>query len=62
MAELPQEYVNRIYEQGVKEFAKWLIDKKVSDYTDIVDLASEYLKEKENECNRYFVQPDYSIT
>lgn len=33
------------FEQGVTEFAKWLIDKHITDFTDIVDLAAEFRKE-----------------
>lgn len=31
-----------MFDIGVTEFAKWLIDKHITDFTDIVDLAIEF--------------------
>lgn len=35
------------YIDGVNDFAKWLINKKVTDYSDIVDLAGRFRQEME---------------
>lgn len=45
-----QEIHDNVYEQGVRDFAKWLIDKKVDNYSDIVDLVNEYVSINVHKC------------
>lgn len=45
-----QEIHDNVYEQGARDFAKWLIDKKVDNYSDIVDLVNEYVSTSVHKC------------
>lgn len=41
-----QDIHDSVYEQGVRDFTKYLIDKHVDNYSDIVDLVGDFLKGK----------------